>query len=90
LERRLMALYTVQRGQIEKRGVTRERFELMRDGAYVTGVDVPKAGTIDAWRGAAMSVIANLARRHDDSEPEFGVEDGAPIECVRFAEMLNA
>lgn len=83
-----MSVYLVQKAVLEQRGVERERFEVTRDGEYITGVDKPRQSTMDAWRAAVRMLRANLARRFDETAPIFAAHSDDE-ECVAFAEMLN-
>lgn len=84
-----MALYTVRKViEPDKRGVDRARFELYRDGVYVTGIDIPRAVTENWTRVAPKQVKLNLLNRHGDDAPKFGAT-ADDIEALNFAEMLN-
>lgn len=84
-----MSVYVVAKRVVEHRGVERERFEVTRDGEYITGVDKPKHSTMDAWRAAVRMLRTNLARRFEETAPIFAAHSDDE-ECVAFAEMLNA
>lgn len=84
-----MALYEVRKVcEPDRRGNERERFELYRDGDYVTGIDIPTIVTESWTRIAPKQVKLNLRNRHGDDAPEFGASPGDP-EAITFAGMLN-
>lgn len=84
-----MALYEVRKVcEPDKRGNECERFELYRDGAYVTGIDIPKAVTENWTRIAPKQLRLNLLNRHGDPSPEFGANANDPA-ALTFAGMLN-
>lgn len=69
-----------------KRGGEVECYALYAGEEYVTSIDIPSWANMEWYRIAAKRVRANLASRHDDHAPEFGV---APDSDARtFAEML--
>lgn len=84
-----MALYAVRKvSESDKRGVERERFELYRDGAYVTGIDIPSVVTDNWVRVAPKQLRLNLLNRHNDAAPEFGAA-ADDLAALNFAGMLN-
>ena len=66
------------------------RYEILREGEYATGVDMPTTGEdIMAYWRAAQRIKANILRRFEDPEPKFAANANEP-EALAFAEMLNA
>lgn len=84
-----MAVYVIQSGTTSHRGVERKRFEVVRDGDHITGVNKPTVSSMEAYRVTAIVLRDKVARWLNDPAPVFAAS-ADDQECAAFAEMLNA